>query len=85
MKKTFLLFFIVLSYATFAQQQKITKEQAIELAEKLTQKQDVNVYISKQIITPKAQIPTMYETYIAPDYESYLPSRKSKDLREGKK
>jgi hypothetical protein len=62
----------VLASLSFAQNQTLTKEQAIEIANALTVKQDVNVYISKQTISQKREIVTMYKSIIAPEYVSYL-------------
>ena len=63
---------IAFSYVTFAQNNKISKKQALEIAKSLTAKQDVNVYISKQSISNKFEIATMYKPVVAPDYENYL-------------
>lgn len=63
---------VISSMLTFAQQQKITEKQAIEIAKTLTAKQDVNVYISKQIITSNTKISTLYKSFVAPDYKSYV-------------
>lgn len=63
---------LVLASLSLAQNQTLTKEQAIEIANALTTKQDVNVYISKQTISQKREIVTMYKSIIAPEYKSYL-------------
>jgi hypothetical protein len=63
---------LVLASLSFAQNQTLTKEQAIEIANTLTVQQDVNVYISKQTISQKREIVTMYKPIFAPENESYL-------------